>query len=133
MKWGDWIRPDDAAFIVILLNGGGRGAAHPDAIAAHDGKTLLTFVIEDRRIHALAVFGSKEKHLADLDALCERQSPVSPGRQVAGLRVPKICELVDRKVAIPVGVQIMGIGLIRADHHIAHSLDAMIRQNPYLL
>jgi hypothetical protein len=47
------VGPDDAALVVVLLDGGGRQARDADAVAAHlEGLRLAVFV-EEGGVHAL--------------------------------------------------------------------------------
>src|ERR1700733_5216414 len=48
-------RPDDAALIVVLLDGGGHDARHTDSIAAHEQRDLAARFVEYRGLHGAAV------------------------------------------------------------------------------
>ena len=55
----DRLRPDDAARIVVLLDGGGNDARHTDAVAAHVQRDRLAGFVEHRGLHGLAVLAGR--------------------------------------------------------------------------
>lgn len=59
MEWRNRKRPDDALVIVILLDRRGGRPTDANAVATHDGKTLLTLIVEDGGVHFSAVFGAE--------------------------------------------------------------------------
>src|SRR6185437_2352186 len=75
------LRPDDPPLIVILLDGRGDDARHPDAIAAHEEGHFLAALIEYARLERLAVLAAELEDVADLDAPGDLQaSPAGRAR-----------------------------------------------------
>ena len=49
------------------------------------------------------------------------------------MRIPKIGKLFDRKIAVEIGVLIVGIGFVGTDDDVFHSLNGVISQDSYVL
>src|ERR1700716_397572 len=79
LKWCDRLRPDDAALIVILLDGGGHDARHTDAVSAQVQRHFLAAFIEYYALHGLAVFPPHLEAVTDFDAPGDLQAPMPGG------------------------------------------------------
>jgi len=84
-----WVRPDDAALIVILLDGRGDDARHTNAITAMSICTRHR-LIEHRGVHRGAVLASELKDVADLDAAHDLECAVPGGTRIAGHHIAQI-------------------------------------------
>jgi len=73
------VGPDDAALVMVLLNGGSRQARDANAVATHFHELRLAVDIQKSRIHGLAVFGAQIEHMADLNATLNRQHALAIG------------------------------------------------------
>ena len=80
------VRPDDAARIMVLLDGRGNDACHTDAVAAHVQGGRLAGFVEHGGAHGLAVFPAELEDVAHLDAARDRQFALAGRRGVAGAR-----------------------------------------------
>ena len=87
---GDGVRPDDAALIVVLFDGGGRQTGDTDAVAAHLKERRLAILAQERGVHGLGVLGAKIEHVAYLDAAFDGQLAFAVGRLVAGHDVAQV-------------------------------------------
>ena len=72
-------RPDDAALVVVLLDGCGRQAGDADAVAAHFQKLRFTVLVQEGGVHGAAVFGAEVEHMAHFDAALNGQHPLAVG------------------------------------------------------
>src|SRR5512143_1227137 len=133
MKWCYGKRPDDAFVVVILLDGCGGGPTHPDAVTSHNGEALLTLIVEDRRIHALAVLCAEQKDLPHFDALGEREGAFPARRGVAALRITEVSKLIYREITIPIRIHIMCVGLVGSNHKVSHAFDRVVGKNSHAL
>ena len=78
-KRGNRIGPDDAARVVVLLDGGGRQARDTDAVATHFHELRLAVFIEKSGVHGAGIFGSEVEHVADLYAAFNCQHALAIG------------------------------------------------------
>ena len=67
------VRPDDAALVMILLDGGSRQARDADAVAAHFHELRLAVFAQKSGIHGLAVFGAQVKNVTHFNTALNRQ------------------------------------------------------------
>src|SRR5882724_6940753 len=97
------LRPDDAALIVILLDGGGHDARHTDAVAAHvQGHFLATF-IEYHTLHGLAVLLPELEDVTDFDAPGDLQAPMPGWAGIAFDHVANVGGDHSLHIPVPVG------------------------------
>ena len=80
---GDAVRPDDAALVVLLLDGRAQDAGHADAVAAHLEVLGLAVLVEESCVHRLRVLGAEVEDMADLDAALDRQHALAVRRRIA--------------------------------------------------
>ena len=60
--------PDDTVLVVVLLDGGGKGAGHAHAVATHQEWLLNAILVGERRSHGLGILGAELEDLRHLDA-----------------------------------------------------------------
>ena len=124
----DGVRPDDAALIVVLLDGGGNDARHTDAVAAHvQGRRLAGFV-EHGGAHGLAVLAGRAGRCGPTSmprAMCKRA--LARGAGVAGDDVAHVGDASGSgQVAAPVHAGEVRILLVRAADEVAHRGDGVV-------
>src|SRR5205807_4605952 len=103
LEGSDRLRPDDAALIVILFNGGGHDARHTDAVAPHVEGNLFAAFVEYDALHGLAVFCSQLEDVTDFDTPRDLQGPAPRRAGVAFDHVADIRGNHALDVPIPVG------------------------------
>ena len=84
------IGPDDAALVVVLLNGCCRQAGDADAVAAHFHVLGLAVNVEKSSLHGAAVFGTQVKNMANLNATLDRQHATAIRGRVASHDIARI-------------------------------------------
>src|SRR5262245_37784517 len=119
--------PDDAALIVILLDGRGYDARHTDAVATHQEADLTALFVEHPGVHGLAVFAPELKDMADLDTARDLEAAATARAWIAGHHVAKIDDLRLGQIASPVHSGEMRVGPIGAAHEIAELRSTVIR------
>ena len=91
-----------------------RDRRDADAIAAHLQELRLPLLVEEGRVHALAVVRAEQEDVADLDAALDLQDALAIGRRIAGDRVADVGDEVGLgKIAAPVDagvVEVFGVG-----------------------
>jgi hypothetical protein len=126
------IRPDDAACIMVLLNGGRRQPRDANAIAAHFHELRFAVHVQKGGVHGLAVLGAQVKHMADLDTALDRQQPFAIRRRVARHHVAQICHEVGfRQVTTPIDARHVEIDLIGTANPVAHDGDFTVNHHPH--
>ena len=75
--------PDDAVGIVILLDGRRDDAGHADAVAAHEHGDRLALLVEDGRLHGLAVELPELEDVADFDAARDLERAIAGRARIA--------------------------------------------------
>ena len=132
----DRVRPDDAARVVVLLDGRAEDARHADAVAAHLHQLRLAGLVEEGGVHRLAVLGAEVEHMADLDAALDGEHALAVGRRVAGDDVADVGHQVGLgQVAAPVDageVEVFVVGAAdevvhRGHGAVGHHLDRLLR------
>ncbi len=75
--------PDDAVFVVVLLDGSGHGPGDTDAVTAHDHGVFFALVVEDLCLHLGGILGAEVEDLTDFDALEEGEGSAAAATSVA--------------------------------------------------
>src|SRR6266478_1568228 len=118
--------PDDAALIVVLLDGRGHDARHTDTVAAHVQGGFAARLIEHQRLHRLAVLAAQLEDVTHLDTARDLQSPVA-GR--AGVALDDVAQVRSRgagHIPLPVHARQMHVLLVRAAHEVRECECAVI-------
>src|SRR5690606_5876111 len=113
--------PDDAGFVVVLLDRGGDDARDADAVAAHRRVHGLAAFVQHGAAHRLGIAAPEREHVADLDAAGDPQRALAVGRGIALDHVADVGDVVRLgQVAAPVHAGEVVAGLVGADHEIGH-------------
>lgn len=73
----DIVRPDDAAFVVVLLNRRSHHARHPDTVATH-GQDLVTAIFTlNSGVQRPRVFIAQLENVTDFDAALNHQGTLT--------------------------------------------------------
>ncbi len=116
----DGVRPDDAALVVVLLDGGGHHARDPDAVAAH-GQDLVTAIFAlHGRFHRFRVLGAELEDVAHFDAALDQQRALTVRAGVAFDHVTDVGHLRQRQVAIPVDAEVVFAVDVGTGGEVAH-------------
>src|SRR4029077_15462897 len=118
--------PDDAALIVILLDGGCHDARYTDAITAHVERDLPSGLIEHHSLHGRAVLAAELEDVANLDAAGNLQ-PSAPGG--AGITFDHLTEVRAEhatNVPLPVYPGQVHVLLVRTAHEVGERQRAVI-------
>ena len=113
-------RPDDAVFVVVLLDGRRYRPADADSVAAHDQGALLSLVVEDGRRHRLRIFGAELEDMADLDPPPALQVSAAARAGVAANRLAQVGESRNGEVPAVVDAGVVSILFVGADDEIGH-------------
>ena len=116
----DRLRPDDAALVVVLFDGGRHDARHADAVTTHGHHHRLALFVEHGGIHRGAVLAAELEDVADLDAAGDAERALAGGARVARDDVAQVHDFALRQVAAPVHAGEMHVALVRAADEIAH-------------
>src|SRR6185503_10204419 len=108
------LRPDDAALIVILLDGRGHDARHTDAIAAHEQRHFTARLIEHGRLEGLAVFAPELKDVSDLDTAGDLEAAAAARARIARAHVADIGGNDVAHVPIPIDSREVHVPLVGA-------------------
>src|SRR6185312_4108202 len=84
------LRPDDAALIVILLDGGGHDARHTDAIAPHEQRHFSARLIEHGCLEGLAVLAPELEDVSHLDATGDLEATAAARARIPRAHVAKV-------------------------------------------
>ena len=68
--------------------------------------------------------------MPDFDAFRRFQCAVFSRRGIASASTAEISKLLNLKIAIPIGIDIVRIGLIASDDHVSQALIAVVGNNP---
>src|SRR5882672_5149937 len=118
--------PDDAALIVVLFDGRGHDARHPDTVAAHVQGGFAARLIEHQRLHGLAVLAAQLEDVTHLDTARDLQAPLA-GR--AGVALDDVAQVRSRgagHIPLPVHAREMHVLLVGAAHEVRERECAVI-------
>jgi hypothetical protein len=76
------VGPDDAALVMVLLDGCSGQAGDADAVAAHFQRLRFAVFVQEGGVHGAAVLGAQIEHMAHFDAALNGQNPLAIGRGV---------------------------------------------------
>ena len=126
LERGNGLRPDDAVVVVVLLNGGGDHPADADAVAAHGHHHGATVVVQHGGVERLGVLGAELEDVAHLDAALDGQSAVAVRARVTLDHVAQVGHVRQRRVALPVDVEVVLAVLVGAGGEVAHQRHAAV-------
>src|SRR6195256_4291723 len=118
--------PDDAALIVVLLDGRGHDARHADTVAAHVERGLAARLIEHQRLHGLAVLAAQLEDVTHLDTARDLQAPLAGRAGVALDDVAQIRSAGAGHIPLPVHARQMHVLLVGAAHEVRERERAVI-------
>jgi hypothetical protein len=121
LEWCDREREDDAALVVVLLDGRRHDAGNANAIAAHDHRDRAAFFVQHGGLHGFAVFGAELEDMTHFDTALEFQRAAPVGAGLAGHHVAQVGDDRFRQIAAPVHAKQVRAGLVRAADEICHS------------
>ena len=114
-------RPDDAAIIVVLLDGGGDHARDADAVATHFHDLLFLFAVQETGAQREGIALPEREHVSDLDAAPKFQAAAAVGRRVALDDVADVGDDVGfRAVTPPIGAGQVIARLVGAADEVGH-------------
>src|SRR5690606_14562208 len=94
--------PDDAAFVVALLDTRRHDTADPYAVTAHFDNAGTTVLVQNLHVHGVAVLSAKLENVADLYAALKVERTVAVRAGVAFDHVAQVFDAVKGTVAFPV-------------------------------
>ena len=124
--------PDDAVIVMVLLDAGGDGTAHADAVAPHDHVLLLPIAVEEGGAHGLAVLRPQLEDVSHLDSTGKPDLAGAPGTWIALADNTQIGKLWRLEVPAEIGVPDVMVFLVGADNHIAAVHEGIIGQDAAL-
>ena len=111
---------------MILLDGRGHDAGHPDAVAAHEHGQRLALLVEHRGLHRLAVQLPELEDMADLDAARNLQAARAGRARVARCDVADVARSRFGQIAAPVHAGEVHVLLVGAADEIRQVRGGMI-------
>ena len=129
MNGASALGPDDAAVVVVLLDGRGHDPGDPDAVAAHFHDLRLTAGVEISCTHRRRIDVAEGEDVADLDAAQDVERALAVRRRVA---LDDVAQVGDRvrlaAIAAEIDAAQVEVGLVRAADEIGHRGDACGRR-----
>src|SRR3569833_2264889 len=110
------IRPDNAAFIVILLNRRGHDARHTDAVTTHVEPHFLAAFVEYNALHGLAVLLTELEDVTYFNTTGNLQTSMTRGARIAFCHVADVSRDHSLLVAVPVDAGVVHVSFIGAGH-----------------
>ena len=105
---------------MVLLDGGGDHPGHADAVATHEGIHGVALVIQNDRLHGLAVGGAELKYVPDLDPAGDGQGAAPIGRWISLDGVAKVGDHGLGQVTAPVDAGVVAMFGVGATDEIRH-------------
>src|SRR5690606_7647800 len=107
LEGGQRVRPENAALVVVLLDGGGNYAGDAYAVAAHRQHDRFAVFAHDAAVHGLAVLGSELEDMPYLDTALDHQRALTVRARVTRHHVAQVGDFRQRQVALPVEAEVM--------------------------
>src|SRR3954468_177585 len=126
------IRPDDAAFIVILLNRRGHDARHTDAVTTHVEAHFLAAFVENDAFHGLAVLLTQLEDVTYFNTAGNLETSMTRGARVAFYHVADVSRDHSLHVAVPVDAGVVHVSFIGPGHEVSQHQLAVINIDPAL-
>src|SRR5690606_26353594 len=98
----DGFGPDNAALVVVLLDGGGHDPGNADAVAAHGHHHGLAVLVQRGGFHGVGIVAAELEDMADFNAALDYQRAFAVGARITFHDATQVEGFTQGEVALPV-------------------------------
>ena len=125
----DVIRPDDSAFVIVLLDSGSNNARYANAVAAH-GQNLVTAIFAlNGSVHCARVLIAQLEDVAYFDTAFDHQGTLAVRAWIACDHVTDVSHFRRRHVTIPVDAEVVFTVDVCARSEVAHRRNGAVNDH----
>ena len=132
LERGERVRPDNAVFVIVLLDRGANDAGDADAVAAHFQHLLFTVLVEHAGTERFGVLGTQLEYVTNFNTARDRQRALAVRGRVTGHHVAQVDRGRQLEIAPEINTDEMLVDFVRAHDEVRQGRGGVVEKHGHL-